>query len=390
VFLDALQRRNPGLLDAAVALHRSGQIPPGSFVVDVEQVEANARSISEAADRAGLELYFMTKQVGRNPVVAQSVARWIPAAVAVDLDDAAALAAAGVRVGHIGHLVQPPTRDIGAVLELEPEVITVFSIEKARQISDVAHALGREQQLLLRVRADRDEFFPGQGGGIDLGEVERVRDLIEELPAVRVAGVTTYPVFRFEESGRFEPTRNMATLLQAAARLGSVLQLNAPGHSSVELFAELAAVGATHAEPGHALTGTTPAAAVRDIAEVPSVCYVTEVSHRDGALLAVFGGGFYERGHARAGLVYNRGKVRKFDLAPLPRGSIDYYRFLEGDHLGVDVGDAVVFAFRFQIFTSRAKVATVAGVSAGAPELIGLHDAYGRPVGRVALPERAS
>jgi predicted amino acid racemase len=388
MFLDAVTRRNPGLIDAAVALHRGGVIPPGTFVVDVDQVEANARSISTAAERAGLQLYFMTKQIGRNPVVAQRVARWIPAAVAVDLDDATALAAAGVRIGHVGHLVQPAARDIGAVLDLEPEVVTVFSVEKARQVSEVAHVIGREQPLLLRVCGEHDEFFPGQGGGIALSRIENARDLIDELPGVRVAGVTTYPVFRFEDDGRFVPTQNMATLLEAAARLGSVVQINAPGHSSTELFPRLAAAGATHAEPGHALTGTIPAAAVRDVAEVPSVCYVTEVSHRDGALLGVLGGGFYERGHAHRGRVYGRELIRTLNLLPLPAGSIDYYRFLEEDD-AVAIGDPVVFAFRFQIFTSRAKVATLAGISVGTPELIGLHDAYGRAVG-VGLPEHAS
>jgi hypothetical protein len=72
-------------------------------------------------------------------------------------------------------------------------------------------------------------------------------------------------------------------------------------------------------------------------------------------------------------------------VAPLAADAIDYYRRLRSDGGAVAVGDPVVFSFRFQAFTSRARVATVEGVASGTPRLAGLHDSNGR-----ALPVRGA
>jgi predicted amino acid racemase len=384
MFLDALQRRNPALVDAAVELHASGEIPPGTFVIDLETVEENARRLAEAATDVGIGLYFMTKQVGRNPVFAQRVARHIPSAVAVDLDDATALADAGVSIGHVGHLVQPHESALDQVLALEPEVVTVFSVEKAASLAAAATRAGRTQRVLLRVVGDGDEFFSGQEGGIPLSGVVAARDAIDALDGVCVAGLTTYPAIEFADGG-FRPTPNLGTIAEAAELLGGVAQLNAPGHTSLAVLPLLRVAGATHAEPGHALTGTTPLAAAVDTEERPAICYLSEVSHRDAEHVAVFGSGFYARGHAREGLLVRGAERRRLPLEPLNLDAIDYYRRLRADGGRADVGDPVVFAFRFQAFTSRARVATVEGVGAGVPRLIGLHDSNGR-----ALPVRGA
>jgi predicted amino acid racemase len=384
MFLDALQRRNPALIDAAVELHAAGEIPPGTFVIDLDAVEENARRLAAGASNAGIQLYFMTKQVGRNPVFAQRVARHIRSAVAVDLDDATALAEAGVPIGHIGHLVQPHESALESVLALEPEVVTVFSVEKAASLAAAAARAGRIQPVLLRVVGDGDEFFAGQEGGIPLSGVVAARDAIDALEGVRAAGVTTYPAIEFAD-GDFRPTPNLRTIAEAAELLGGVEQLNAPGHTSLAVLPLLRAAGATHGEPGHALTGTTPLAAVADTEERPAVCYLSEVSHRDREHVAVFGSGFYARGHAREGLIVRGAERRRLPLEPLNSDAIDYYRRLRADGAGADVGDPVVFAFRFQAFTSRARVATVEGVAAAVPRLVGLHDSNGR-----ALPVRGA
>jgi predicted amino acid racemase len=377
VFLAALTARNPGLIDAAVELHRAGAIPPGTFVVDVDAVERNAALIAGAAEAAGMRLYFMTKQIGRNPVVCRRVLAHIPAAVAVDMDDADALAAAAVPLGHVGHLVQPPTAAIARMLGRDPEVVTVFSVAKARQIAGVARELDREQALLLRVVGEGDELFPGQEGGIPLERLAAARAEIDALPGVRVAGVTTYPAVRFNGTA-YEPTANLRTLQRAARLLGGVEQINAAGHTSVDVLPLVAEAGATHAEPGHALTGSTPLAARGLTPETPAVCFVSEVSHLDDDHVSVFGGGFYARGHAQGGLVVHGSGRHRLDLLPLPPDAIDYYRRLRRGADRVAVGDPVVFAFRFQAFTSRARIATVEDVSAGRPRLVGLHDAHGR------------
>jgi predicted amino acid racemase len=379
LFLAALTARNPALIDAAVELHQAGAIPPGTFVVDADAVERNAAQLAAAARSVGVRLYFMTKQIGRNPVICRRVLAHIPAAVAVDMDDADALASAAVPLGHVGHLVQPSTASIERMLGHDPEVVTVFSVAKARQISRVARELGREQALLIRVVDAGDELFPGQEGGIPLDGLASARAAIDALPGVRVAGVTTYPAVRFNGS-TYEPTANLRTIQRAARLLGDLEQINAAGHTSVDVLPLIAEAGATHAEPGHALTGSTPRAAGGRTPETPAVCFVSEVSHLDDDHVSVFGGGFYARGNAHGGLVVHGSARHRLDLVPLPHDAIDYYRRLVRGADAVSVGDSVVFAFRFQAFTSRARVATVEDVAAGRPRLVGLHDVYGRPV----------
>jgi predicted amino acid racemase len=171
----------------------------------------------------------------------------------------------------------------------------------------------------------------------------------------------------------------MRTLTEAVRILGGAEQVNAPGHTSLAVLPLLRDAGATHGEPGHALTGTTPLAAQRDVGEEPAICYLSEVSHRDGDRLSVFGSGFYARGHCRGGLLVHGDDRRLLAIDPLPADAIDYYRHLRSDGGPAAVGDAVVFAFRFQAFTSRALVATVEGLSAGTPRLAGIHDSNGRP-----------
>ncbi|HEX7292777.1 MAG TPA: alanine racemase [Conexibacter sp.] len=380
MFLRAVMERNAPLVDAAVELHRDGAIPPGTFVIDVDAVAANAAAVAGAAAAAGVRLYFMTKQIGRNPMVAETVRAHIDAAVAVDVDDADALHAAGVPLGHVGHLVQTPTCAVERMLGYEPEVVTVFSVEKARQIAAIACRSGREQALLLRVADVDDEFFPGQEGGIAPERIAAARAEIDALDGVRVVGVTTYPTVRFDGAA-YRPTRNLSTLRRAAELLAPLEQVNAPGHTSVDTLPLVAAAGATHAEPGHALTGTTPRAAVAPTPEVPAVCFLSEVSHVDDEHAWVFGGGFYERGRAERGLL-----VREHDepaqllpLVKLPKGSIDYYRRLRLTRsTAVSVGDSAVFSFRFQAFTSRARIAVIGGLRDGRWRLLGLHDVHGR------------
>jgi predicted amino acid racemase len=380
VFLDSLLTRNEALVEAAIRLHREDAIPPGAFCIDLDTVERNAAVLADAAAGHHIRLFFMTKQVGRNPAFAQSVRNHVPAAVAVDSDDADCLAATGIPLGHVGHLVQPARSAVARLVGYRPEFVTVFSVEKALEVAAAARDHGLTQSLLLRVTDDRDELFPGQEGGIPLAELGTVRAAIDETDGVRVAGITSYPTAKFVD-GRYVETGNLETLRRAAEELGDVEHVNAAGHTSVDVLPIVAAAGATQAEPGHALTGTTPRAATAQTEEVPAVCFLTEVSHLDADHVHVFGGGFYERGHAREGLVAtSSGGRHRLPLVPLGPTAIDYYRRLECHVDGIEVGDPAVFAFRFQVFTSRARVAALEGVQAGRPRLLGVWDSYGRPV----------
>ena len=73
MFLEKVIKRNPELVRCAFALHREGKILPDTYVLDLDCICENARKMKEEADRYGIELYFMLKQIGRNPLVAQKL-----------------------------------------------------------------------------------------------------------------------------------------------------------------------------------------------------------------------------------------------------------------------------------------------------------------------------
>ncbi len=379
MFLEVTVRRNPRLIDAALRLHAEGRLPPNTYVLDLDAIRTNARTLAEAARREGVQLYFMSKQLNRNPQVIAAVAgAGIPRGVAVDIDDARAFREAGVPLGHVGHLVQIPRAFLPQVLSWRPEVMTVFGLGHARAVSDAAVRLGLRQDLLLRVAAGC--FHPGQEGGIGLDELPEVARAIRALPGVRVAGVTAFPCL-VAEDGRPTPTPNLEALTRAARLLREelgmeVAQVNAPSLTCAATLPILRQAGATHGEPGHALTGTTPLHAVSDQPEVPAIVYLTEVSHTYGGRAYAYGGGSYPRGHMQRALV--GAEMRR---APLHRPSaenIDYYLTLDDPR--AREGEPVIAAFRTQAFTARANLALVEGIQSGAPRLAGLYDRANRPL----------
>ena len=73
MFIDALKRQNPALISAAIALWQQGKIAPDSWVIDVDQVIENGKRLLDVAGQHGISLYLMTKQVGRNPWLADKL-----------------------------------------------------------------------------------------------------------------------------------------------------------------------------------------------------------------------------------------------------------------------------------------------------------------------------
>ncbi|HWL69526.1 MAG TPA: hypothetical protein VNS22_14225, partial [Geminicoccus sp.] len=73
MFLDLLRRRNPRLIEAAIALHQAGRIPANAYVIDLDAVTANARLLAEAGQKLGVEVLAMTKQMGRNGSFCQAI-----------------------------------------------------------------------------------------------------------------------------------------------------------------------------------------------------------------------------------------------------------------------------------------------------------------------------
>ncbi len=392
MLLNVTLERNPQLIHTALAFHREEVIPPNCFLIDVDAVEQNASFLRQAALRYGLSLYFTTKQIGLNPVLAKCIVQaGIPKAVAIDAREASALSQNDIPIGHIGHLVQIPYQMISPILMLEPEVITVFGVAKAKQISEVAQRDRRQVRFLLRVVSKQDFFYPGQAGGICLDNLLDEASIIARLPNVRIVGVTSFPCLRLDKASQIlRPTHNFHTILRAARILQegmgiAIEQVNAPGNTCVGAMEILAQMGATHGEPGHALTGSTYLHAQSKQAEIPAMVYVSEVSHLYGNEAHVFGGGIYRRAKINNALVGSRpNKLARAEVLPLDPTAIDYYVALSlpPDH-AVEVGDTVIVASRAQVFVSRSYVATVRGIQERNPSLTGLFDSSGRIVEKI-------
>ena len=104
-----IRRRNPRLIEQAIALHQAGELPANAYVIDLDAVELNARAIAAEAAKYDLTVLAMTKQMGRNASFCRAVMRGgVAKAVAVDMGCAHAVHRAGMEVGHIGHLVTNP------------------------------------------------------------------------------------------------------------------------------------------------------------------------------------------------------------------------------------------------------------------------------------------
>ena len=393
MFLDLIRRRNPTLIEQSIALHQSGRLPANTYVIDLDAVEANARLIAAAAEKHGLNVYAMTKQMGRNASFCRAVMRGgVGKAVAVDVECARATHRAGMQLGHVGHLVQVPRAEADAAASMKPEHWTVFNMEKATEAAAANKKLGQTQGLLARIVAEGDRFYRGHEGGFPAADIVAVADRLDALHGGRFAGITTFPALLFDDAtGKVKPTPNLATLERAAKALAkagrSGIEINTPGTTSSAVLEALAAAGATQVEPGHGLTGTTPLHVIEDLPERPAVVYLSEVSHLHGGEAFCFGGGLY------IDPVFAAYQVKAFvsrdptsaisALAPveIPAPSaIDYYGMIDATGpVKPRVGDSVVFGFRPQAFVTRAHVVGLRGLSTGKPAVETIHDALGRP-----------
>jgi predicted amino acid racemase len=388
MFLDTTMRRNPRLVTASARLHAEGRIPAGCYVVDIDTVAANTRLLADAAGPLGLTCLQMTKQFGRNPVVAETVAQnGIDAVVAVELAEARVLHRHGRRIGHLGHIVQVPYHDLAEAITLQPRHVTVFGVEQARAVAGAARRAGIVQPLLLRVVGPDDHFFAAQRGGVPSAQVLDAARAIAATAGVRLDGLTSFPcVYWDEQTSSLTAAPNLATLVTARETLRAagfaVPVLNTPGISCVAAFPIAAQAGATHVEPGSSLIGNTPWHAANDGPERPAMVYVSEVTHELDGIHYTLGGGFYARSRARAALVVDQhAAATTADVVAMPPTEIDYYGAIRiPDGRRVPIGTSVVYAFRSQVFVTRAPVAVVAGVGGHTPTLVGLFTRDGEPL----------
>ncbi len=381
MFLNKLKTENPKLLEAAVQLHQQQRLLPDSYVVDLQQFRRNAAEMVRFANEKGIRLYFMLKQLGRNPVLARELVELgYAGAVVVDFREAQVMMRSGIPIGNVGHLVQIPEGMIRQVVEYGPEVITVYNAEKVRSISRAAEELGRVQKIMIRVFAEGDMIYSGQTAGIHLAELPAFLREIQDLPGIQVAGLTSFPCFLYsEEAADIVPTANLHTVLKAREILrenGIEPEIiNTPSATCRRTLELMEQYGCNCGEPGHGLTGTTPAHAHGDLPEKACVAYVSEVSHNFDGLGYCYGGGFYRRSHVEHALVGTKaGDMRPVEVLRPSMESIDY-------HFGLSepcaVGETVIMAFRFQIFVTRSDVVLIDGIAQGQPEIVGVYDSLG-------------
>lgn len=376
--------RNPELVAAAIELHQSGAVPAGTYLVDLDAVAQNAALLADEARALGLRTYAMTKSYGRNPfVTGVALAQGLDSTVAVEPREIYAIRRFEQPIGHVGHLANVPLRETPAIIALEPEVVTVYTVEAAKAVSEAARARGRRQSLYVRVNRVGDEIFRAFVGGWTEDEcVDAIRPILE-LPNVDVTGLTSYPCISYSTTDVREARLNSTffTMLRAKERLElelglEDLRVNAPANNSVATLRMLAEHGATDVEPGHALLGGSLLHAHNELPEKPAQVYVSEVMHRwAGELYTAGSGMLYIEGYGGAHDRPERCLVgRTFEGAceqpttMIYRGHVDYYAVCE-DVPGARQGDTAIYALHPQYFVNRAYVAAVSGISRGEPRL---------------------
>lgn len=419
MFLPTLLERNAPLAEFALDALRRKELLPDTFVLDMDALEENAALILAEAGRLGLSLYCMLKQLGRIPAVGSLLTGMgFAGVVCVDFREALTMLEYGVPLGNVGHLVQTPKAALEKILTAQPDIMTIYSLEKAREIGAICQNRGRSrgkpgpQAVMLRVHAPGDVVYPGQQGGFLLEDLEQSLAALETIKGIVPAGVCAFPCLLYDaDAGEVLPTPNLATVQKAAALLRSRgyenIQVNLPSVSCVHTLPLIAGQGGTHAEPGHALTGTTPYHAgthkpslgaqglerdgqvrdgqerdcqerngqVRGGRERPALAYVTEISHNSEGRAYCYGGGHYRRGGLARALTGDSlaSAVTRGAFAPSPE-SIDYHFALEGE---APVSQGVLMCFRSQVFVTRSEVALVRGLSRGAPCIESLWSSQG-------------
>ena len=139
MFVEQTLKKNRALIDTAFRLHGSGQILPDSYVVDVDAFCSNGKKILEEAGKHNIKLYFMLKQLGRNPYLAEKLVQLgYEGAVTVDFKEAQTMMEHNIPIGNVGHLVQVPESMVEKIVAYGPEVVTVYSLDKVRSIQRAA------------------------------------------------------------------------------------------------------------------------------------------------------------------------------------------------------------------------------------------------------------
>jgi predicted amino acid racemase len=384
MFLEKTIRRNPALIKTSFDLHQSGQIMPDTYVIDLDMIIENAKNIIDSAKKHDLKMYFMLKQLGRNPIIAKELIKLgYSGAVAVDFNEALVYMDHNIPISNVGHLVQPPKALLQKLIDYQCEYITIYSIEKACDINEYLKNTNRKQKVMLRIISDQDRIYSGQHAGFHIDELEETIKELIKLEHIDIKGLTSFPCFLYNENtNKNEPTENLNTILKAkeiVEKFGiNIENLNAPSTTCVETIEEMAKYPVNSGEPGHGLSGTTPLHAVKDSVEIPAVTYVSEVSHNLAGKSFCYGGGHYRRSHVDNALVGSDLDYSRYTKVIAPDlDSIDYHFGLSDLHT---INETVIMAFRFQIFVTRSTVCIVKGIQSGNPEIVGFYNSLGSKI----------
>ena len=335
----------------------------------------------------------MLKQIRNPQVFSYILNKDKKETVCVDTKDTKTIWQSGNLIGHVGHLVQTPDKEIKEILLMQPEVVTVFTTEKAKRFSEEASKLNMVQDILLRVTGKDDINYPSMEGGILEKNLETAAREIEGYKNVRIVGVTNFPAMLHSNIEKPQITPNLETSVRCAEKLKKmgfpITQINAPGNSCTFSMEAYSNAGATHIEPGHGITGTTPFSLAHDLPEVQSMVYVTEVLHKYNGYAYLQGGGFYWEDRVALGegfknkVLVGNNEENIFDghasfEGCAPGGQdiyIDYYGLIKPEGKKVDIGDTAIFGYRSQTFATRcANTAVVKGINSGNYLLLGVYD----------------
>lgn len=384
MFLEKTRKENSNLIRCAFTLHQNGLISPDTYILDYDMIRKNAEAMIVKAGKLGIKLYFMTKQIGRNPLIAKMlISLGYQGAVVVDYREAEVMIRNGIHIGNVGHIVQIPKSKLKKIIAAKPDTITAYSLEKIIEINEAAEELQLMQNITLRVIGDEDFLYPGQYGGFLLDELTDVAEKTENLKNIRITGLTSFPCFLYDEvSNDICETPNLQSvmkardiLLDAGLRIDDI---NLPSATSLRTLDLIKKAGGTHGEPGHGLTGTTPYHKLNDGDEKPAMVYVSEISHNLGDKSYAYGGGYYARSHVEGAYI---GKsingMKYYEVCEPSSENIDYYFMIDGN---TRVSDTAVMAFRSQIFVTRSHVAVVKGIENNDYEVLGYFDAQGNSV----------
>lgn len=380
MFIDILKKRNPSFIQDVFSLHAKGELEPDTYVIDLDTFTFNAEKILEEANKKNIKLYFMLKQVGRNPYLAKLLMKLgYAGAVVVDHKEALVMMKHGIPLGNTGHLVQIPKHQVEKIVEYGSEVITVYSFEKLEEINNAAQKYNKVQDILVKVAKDDDLFYSGQISGIKIEELPEFITKAKNLKNVSIVGATAFPCYLFNpQTEGMEKTPNYDTVIQATeimSELGcTIKQINVPSTTSVATLEKMEANELLAGEPGHGLSGTTPAHISETQVEIPAVCYLSEVSHQYADKSYCYAGGHYRRSHMENAMVLVNDKEVITKVIPTDLDSIDYYFELQGLY---PVSAPVIMAFRFQMFVTRSKVALIKKDKNGNAEVVGIYDGLG-------------